>query len=277
MQSSNCFLRKQRDNKYQFTATDFELSQKYHVRTLQNNVFHSTVIALSPKCKLQSLNPIITENGVLRSQGRHQFAPTLIQIAKCPIIPQSKDIIVRLYIEHAHRVCVRQVTENFNAFIKQRFFVIDLRKSLLSNRFKCFLCRVIAAQNFQPIMATLPQYRYSNDSSHFPFVSCGIDFFGPFYSEEEKDNGLWSRLNLPRDKSCTSWSLSRFQHDTLFSALRRFCSRCQPNLFSHWQWWNFPWSKRIEQMGPEFRQPTNCAKLWSATLYKTSTHHMKHI
>ena len=63
------------------------------------------------KCKLRSLNPILDQNGILRACGRLQFAPDELEIEKCPINLHAKDTITRLYLEHAHRICIHQGTE----------------------------------------------------------------------------------------------------------------------------------------------------------------------
>ena len=105
------------DSKQQYRTDDTDLSRKHLIRSSQENSLHTTVSSLKrgpkphSKCKQRSLNPILDQNGILRSCGRLQFAPDALEIEKCPIILHAKDKIARLYLEHAHRICLHQGTE----------------------------------------------------------------------------------------------------------------------------------------------------------------------
>ena len=98
--------------------------------------------------------------------------------------PRTK--IVRLYLEHAHQVCIYQSTKPTKAFLKQRYHVIGLRRALASIRFHCFLCRRFDTTNIQPIMAPQPCFRFPIAETQFPFANSGVDFCGPFYVEDSK-------------------------------------------------------------------------------------------
>ena len=204
----------------------------------QQNFFFSTIQALErgsrtdSKCKIRSLNPMLDSNGILRSCGRLQFAPDNLEFEKFPIILHAKDKIARLYIEHAHNICVHQGTEPVKAFVQQRYHIIGLRKTLLSIKYSCFLCRRFAAQNIQPVMAPLPACRFPTDSTQYPFANSGVDFFGPFYIEDakgqiEKHYGLIFTCLVTRCvhlEACPDLNT-----DTFLNAYRRFVSRrCQP-------------------------------------------------
>ena len=115
---------------------------------------------LDSKCKIRCLIPLLDENGLLRSCGRLQYAPTQLDLEKRPIILHTKDKIVCLYLEHAHPIYFHQSTEPTKAFIQQRYHVIGLRKTLASVRFHCFLCRRFDTKNIQPIMEPLHSFRF---------------------------------------------------------------------------------------------------------------------
>ena len=149
------------------------------------------------------------EDGLLRSCGRLQYAPTQLDLEKRPIILHAKDKIVRLYLEHAHQICIHQSTELTKEFIQQRYHMICLRKALASVRFHCFLCRRFDTKNIQ-------------------------DIFGPFYIEDskgilEKHYGLIFTCMVTRAvhlERCLD-----INTETFLNAFRRFCSRrCQPQL-----------------------------------------------
>ena len=232
--------KKNRSDKSQYTKDDVCLSQSFLLKLSQNNAFSSTINALKrtqkldAKSKLRNLNPIIDQNGLLRSSGRLLFAPTELEIEKCPIILDAKEKIARLYLEHAHRICAHQATEPVKAFVQQRYYVIGLRKTLLPIKYRCFLCRRFDTQNIQPIMAPLPAFRFPTEETKFPFANTGLDFFGPFYIEDkqskiEKHYGLIFTCLVTRAvhlETCPDLNT-----DTFLNEYRRFtCRRCQPIL-----------------------------------------------
>ena len=146
----------------------------------------------------------------------------------------AKDKIVRLYLEHAHQICIHQSTEPTKAFIQQRYHVIGLWKALASVRFHCFFCRRFDTKNIQPIMAPLPSFRFPTTKTQLPFANSGVYFFGPFYIEDskgilEKHYGLIFTCMVTRAvhlEMCADLNT-----DTFLNAFRRFCSRrCQPQL-----------------------------------------------
>ena len=160
------------------------------------------------------------------------FATDNSEVEKFPIILQSKDKITRLYIEHAHNICVHQGTVPVNIFVQQRHHIIGFRKTLLSIEFRYFLCRRFAAQIIQPVNIPLPICRFPTYSTQYLFAISGVDFFGPFYIEDakgqiEKQYGLIFTGLVTRCvhlKACPDLNT-----DTFLNAYRRFVSRsCQP-------------------------------------------------
>ena len=223
--------KKMRTNNHQYTTEDIQLSRNYLLKLSQDSFFHSTVnylqrgIKLDSKCKIRCLNPLLDEDGLLRSCGRLQYAPTQLDLEKRPIILHAKDKIVRLYLEHAHQICIHWSTEPTKAFIQQRYHVIGLRKALASVRFHCFLCRRFDTKNIQLIIAPLPSFRFPTTKTQFPFANSGIDFFGPFYIEDskgilEKHYGLIFTCLVTRAvhlETCPDLNT-----DTFLNAFRRF-------------------------------------------------------
>ena len=130
-----------RSQRSQYTKEDVCLSQNFLLKLAQNNAFSSTINALKrtqnleAKKKLRNLNPIIEQNGLPRSSGRLLLAPTELEIEKWPIILDAKEKIARLYFAQAHRICAHQATEPVKAFVQKRYYVIGLRKTLLSIKY----------------------------------------------------------------------------------------------------------------------------------------------
>ena len=115
----------------------------------QQNFFFSIIQALKrgsridSKCKIRSLNPMLDNNGMLRSSGGLQFAPDNLEVDKFPIILHAKQMIARLYIEHAHNICVHQGTEPVKAFVQQRYHIIGLRKNTFEYKVPMFSLQTI--------------------------------------------------------------------------------------------------------------------------------------
>ena len=207
---------------------------------MQDSFFHSAVHSrqrgnnLDSNWKIQCLNPLLDEHGLLRSCGWLQYAPTQLDLENLPIILHAKDKIFRLFLEHAHRICVHQSTDPTRAFIQQRYHVIGLRKTLASIQFHCFLCRRFETKNIQPIMVPLPSFRFSTAETQFSFANSGVDLFGPFYIEYfkgviEKHYGL--RFICMVTPAVHLETYRGLNTDMFLNAFRRFCSRqCQPQL-----------------------------------------------
>ena len=77
-------------------------------------------------------------------------------------------------------------TEPVKAFIQQRYWVIWLRKTLVSVKYRCFLCRHFETQNTQPTMAPLPAFRFPIEGTKSPFAITGLDFLARFMLKTNK-------------------------------------------------------------------------------------------
>ena len=117
-------IKKQRPKHQQYITEDVILARIWLIKIPQENFYFSTIQALKrgskidSKFKIRSLNPILDNHGILRTCGRLQFAPDNIEVEKFPVILHAKDKIARLYIEHAHNICVHQGTDPVKAFVQ---------------------------------------------------------------------------------------------------------------------------------------------------------------
>ena len=115
----------------------------------QQILFFSTMQALKrgsridSKCKIRSLNPMLDNNGIFWSCGRLHFAQDNLEVEKFPIIVHAKDKIARLYIEHAHNICVHQGTEPVKIFVQQRYHIIGLCKNTFEYKLQMFSLQTI--------------------------------------------------------------------------------------------------------------------------------------
>ena len=78
--------------------------------------------------------PPFVEDGILRVGGRikRSFLPFE---AKHPIIQDSKEAIVKFFIQKCHEICIHLGVEYTRNYIQQKFHIIGVRESrnMLSN------------------------------------------------------------------------------------------------------------------------------------------------
>ena len=75
-------------------------------------------------------------------------------------------------------------TEFVRAHLQQTFLIIGLRRFLRRLSRTCFICRRWRAQNITPMMPDLPHFRFADAEKQYPFINVGLDYFGPFYIED---------------------------------------------------------------------------------------------
>ena len=211
-----------RSNKCRCTKDNVCLSQNFLLTLSQNNGFNSTTKALKntqkldAKSKLRSLNPIVDQNGLLRSSGRLLFAPTELEIDKCPIILEAKEKIARLFLEHARRICAHQATELAKSIRLTTLLRHRTGKNTPIKKYRCFLCHHFDTQNTQSIMAPLPAFHFPTEKTKFPFTNTGLDFFGRFILKTNKAKSkrktLWTYFYTPRYASSSFGNKSRFKY-----------------------------------------------------------------
>ena len=117
------------------------------------------------------------------------------------------------------------------AFVQQRYYVIGLRKTLLSIKYRCVAvsCRRFDTQNIQPIMAPLTAFRFPTEETKFPFANTGLDFIEDKEGKIGEHYGLIFTCLVTRAvhlETCPDLNT-----DIFLNAYRRFtCRSCQPIL-----------------------------------------------
>ena len=167
-------------------TADFHLARLLLIRQSQTESFSSTVAYLncnlrpSPQDKFLPYNPVLDDQGILRSAGRLKNAP-LPESTRLPIILDTNNPLVKLLVEHSHAVCHHAGPEYVKDFLQQRYLIIGVCSALRSVSHRCFACRRFRAENIQPFIAPLPPFHYPSPEAPFPFAQTGIDLFGPFF------------------------------------------------------------------------------------------------
>ena len=187
---------------------------------------------LSKKDRLLCLSPFF-ESGLLRVGGRTKRS-LLPFDAKHPIILDSNEHSIQLYIQKCHGICMHIGVEYTRNYIQQRCHILGIRLFLRSLALKCFDCRRFRAQGLQPPMADLPDIRFQETQSPVVFTNVGVDYLGPF--------AVVHRVTEVKTYICLFTCLvTRAIHlevaedlstDKCLKAIRRFIARRgQPRLF----------------------------------------------
>ena len=195
----------------------------------QNAKVKEQIDAKQPVAKtsnLFKLDPIL-KNELLLVVGRLQRA-SVGEAAKHPIILPKKHHIVRLIIEHYHRLTGHSGVEYTLSVIRQKFWIIGARVSVRSIIYSCFDCRRRQAPVVQQKMANLPEDRVT--ASRPPFTYVGVDCFGPFIVRRgrvdvKRYGVLFTCLALRAVHIEVANSLDT---DSFINALRRFIARRGP-------------------------------------------------
>ena len=230
-------------------------AQNYLINISQQNTFRKAIIRMQTGQQLErrdailQFNPFLDGNGVLRAKGRLRHAPIPWNQIQ-PIILDIKDHVTQLIVQDAHNnSCQHMGTEFVRAHLQQTFLIIGLQRFLRRLSRTCFICRRWRAQNITPMMSDLPNFRFADAEKQYPFINVGLDYFGPFYIED-------NTRKLEKQYICIFTCLvSRAVHlevchsldtDSCLLAIRRFVSRRgYPEIIISDNGTNFTASKKV--------------------------------
>ena len=140
------------------------------LKALRNNKF------IRKNSRIANINPFIDECGLLKTEGRvtrlidESFAHQLI-------ILDAKHPAIKLLILEYHRRYFHGSNETVVNELRQRFYIVGLRKTLRSLVSACLICKLRRAKPRAPMMAPLPAGRLAYRQR--AFSHCGMDYFGP--------------------------------------------------------------------------------------------------
>ncbi|XP_003370618.1 putative integrase core domain protein [Trichinella spiralis] len=171
---------------------------------------------------LQRKQVFLDQDGILRVATRLTNAEFLSEEMKNPIVMPRKHPVTRLVIRSTHNDVGHLGVNSTRAELGRRFFIPKCISTVKHEIYKCKVCRThrpIAVQvPTAPLHVNRLQYR------GFPFVMCGMDFFGPFViSRKQKRWGLIFMCLTTRAihlEDCVSTNVESF-----LLALERFIQR----------------------------------------------------
>ena len=135
----------------------------------------------------RQLNVIVDNENLLRCESRLQYAP-LPYDSKTPILLNAKHKLALLIVKNI-RECYKHIgLKHTLTELRQRFWVVRGRKFVRGVLRKCLVCRRFEGKTYRcPITPPLTPLRL-NDSR--PFVTTGIDNFGPAFVKNVLDNQI---------------------------------------------------------------------------------------
>ncbi|XP_076246522.1 uncharacterized protein LOC143186698 [Calliopsis andreniformis] len=166
----------------QITVETVSEAENYWYRVIQSDVFADELKALmtgksvNKGSRIVALKPFLDAIGILRASGR------VIKLADeefCnqPIILDAKHAATRLLIQNYHRRYYHGSNNTVVNEMRQKYYIIGLRRVLRSLISKCIICRLRRAKPQNPTMSALPAGRVALGQR--PFRHCGVDYFGP--------------------------------------------------------------------------------------------------
>ena len=126
----------------------------------------------------RQLNVYTDETGLLRSKGRLEKSQLLYN-QKCPVLLPRRHHFVKLLVIDAHWRVMHSGVNATMAFVRESYWIPQLRQITRSLLHKCIICRWIEGRAYSyPKIPPLPESRVVMDE---PFSTTGIDYAGPLY------------------------------------------------------------------------------------------------
>ncbi|GBM58857.1 hypothetical protein AVEN_87150-1 [Araneus ventricosus] len=208
------------------TANELINAEKYWVRCVQQTEFETEYEELkhhksvTRSSKLFSLNPMMTEDGLLCLGGRLQKSDFNFH-EKHPLILPTKSRLSQLLIIREHqRLHHAGVSETLTQ-IRENFWILCGRQTVKSCLNKCLICKKFKVRPGNQIMAPLPANRIQ---ASYPFENVGIDFAGPIYTRNT-DKAYIALFTCAVTRAIHLEVVSSLSTEHFLLAFRRFISR----------------------------------------------------
>ena len=174
--------------------------------------------------RLKKLDPMLTDDGLLRVRGRLTSVDRPFD-ERHPVILDGGERTAQLIVGHYHRRAHHANNETVVNLLREKYWIVRLRPTVKKVAAACQLCRIRRAQPSPPKMGDLPPARLAHHLR--PFSHCGLDYFGPMEvtigrRREKRWGVIFTCLTLRAVHLETAASLSA---DSAIMALRRFIAR----------------------------------------------------
>ena len=176
---ANNLLARQKNLDPQLTKDERQYGEKILLRSIQKAEFALEYKLLSCNSKTRStlinqLGLFFSSDHLIRCKGRMEYSD-LNFASKYPILLPKKHRITDLIIENSHRLSLHYGLSQTVNFIRQRYWIPQIRQRVKVVLRRCLLCRKLQGNPFQAPSAPLPEFR----SKYLdPFKLCGVDYSG---------------------------------------------------------------------------------------------------
>ena len=169
------YLSQDERRKLHLTHGEIEDAEKKLLRHLQRNMFDTTT-----NNKLSSFKTMVNEDG-LRVLKTKIFNRVDNYNFLCPILLDNDNEIVYLLVRETHERVGHAGALIIMSNLRERFWIISLRKVIRSVLSKCVTCKRHKVKQMQCEPPPLPSHRV-RDAAIFETV--GVDFAGPLFLRE---------------------------------------------------------------------------------------------
>ncbi|XP_066596510.1 uncharacterized protein [Prorops nasuta] len=136
------------------------------------------------------MRPNLDEKDILRAEG--PLGKLKEYFNNRPIILSSKHPFVVALIKEYHTKYYHCNSETVMNELRQKFFILGVRKKLRSIMNDCVICKKQKGKPKNPLMGSLPERRSAYKLR--AFSHCGIDYFGPMVVKIGRREKRWGVL-----------------------------------------------------------------------------------
>ena len=171
------------DMQKQLTVDEMSRSEDSIIKYIQQRSFSDELKCLQTNkgigktSSVFKLDPVLSADGIVRVGGRLKNAPVNEQV-KSPVLLPKDHHVVFLIVRHFHQASGHSGRGHVLSLLRQRFWLIGARSTVLRALRDCFVCKRLSATPIEQKMADLPQDRVTPNKPPFSYV--GVDCFGPF-------------------------------------------------------------------------------------------------
>lgn len=138
--------------------------------------------SISPKSKLNSLNPFLDINGLIRVGGRLKNSKLLYE-HKHPLVLPGQHPFTKLLIVHEHIRHLHAGAQATLAAIRMKYWPLNGRNTIRGVLRQCITCFKAKPRDTYHQMGQLPEARLKPTRA---FSTVGIDIAGPFFVKDGK-------------------------------------------------------------------------------------------
>lgn len=177
--------------------------------------------------KLESLNPFLDNNNLLRVGGRLKLA-NIDFSQKHPIILPAGHHFTRLLIEYEHKRLCHTGPQNLLSNLRLQYWPMGGRREVKKILRTCLRCFRFRASGSKQIMADLPPSRVTMSR---PYQNVGVDMAGPFLTKQSRIRKSLQTKSYVALFICLATKavhlelVSDMSADKFLFALKRFVSR----------------------------------------------------